>query len=253
MEDHRSGYKAMTEDDKHNAALKRITRPKIWWTKLNSKSSCRLVRNRFRPLSVSLDTDQKSPWSRNSWWLNTFQILRNLLPLEPTLMLVFLSPKWFPGIPVNWLIKLKLIVQWFVRNRPCRSSSLARWCFQNGDVTRQEAVSMIPPMLLDINPEHVVLTFVLPWIQDFQLLEAFTWEMCTWRIPYWSHHCQWLEQGSRLHAFPSSETFWFSCFDGLQPWRFLLPESLLEHWNQRTFRIRPYSGWCSLHWWWNYA
>lgn len=61
-----------------------------------------------------------------------------------------------------------------IRKEPA-FAAFHRWLVEaseNGDITRQEAVSMIPPMLLDINPDHLVLDVcAAPGSKTSQLLE----------------------------------------------------------------------------------
>ena len=90
--------------------------------------------------------------------------------------------------PENTAISVPKVISWYpdelawqletdralVRKDPS-FASFYRWMVEaseNGDVTRQEAVSMIPPMLLDIEPHHMVLDVcAAPGSKTSQLLE----------------------------------------------------------------------------------
>ena len=77
---------------------------------------------------------------------------------------------WYPN-ELAWQLETDRAL---VRKEPA-FAGFYRWLVEaseNGDVTRQEAVSMIPPMLLDIEPDHLVLDMcAAPGSKTSQLLE----------------------------------------------------------------------------------
>lgn len=84
---------------------------------------------------------------------------------------------WYPR-NLAWQLDIDRAI---MRKEP-KLASFYRWLVsasENGDVTRQESVSMIPPLLLDIEPHHLVLDVcAAPGSKTSQLLERLH-ERCT--------------------------------------------------------------------------
>lgn len=78
---------------------------------------------------------------------------------------------WYPG-GLAWNMKNDRRA---IRSQPAyaRFHDWLKAAMEHGDISRQEAVSMIPPLLMDVRPEHVVLDLcAAPGSKTSQLVEA---------------------------------------------------------------------------------
>lgn len=174
MEDHRSGYKAMTEDDKHNAAFEAYYKAQNLMDEAEFEvflSTCK------KPLPTTFRiTGHGSKVALIKEQLMTEHVpnLEKLVASGTHADAGISVPKVIPWYPRELAYQIETD-RAMIRKEPALAA-LHRWLVdasENGEVTRQEAVSMIPPMLLDINPEHVVLDVcAAPGSKTSQLLEA---------------------------------------------------------------------------------
>ena len=172
--DQRTGYKSMSEDDKHNASFEAYYKAQNLMDETEFEvflATCK----RTLPSTFRI-TGHGSKVA-----LIKEQFITEHIPKIEKLVA--------SGAHADSGISVPQVISWYprelayqietdrnmIRKEPALAA-LHRWLVEaseNGDVTRQEAVSMIPPMLLDINPEHVVLDVcAAPGSKTSQLMEA---------------------------------------------------------------------------------
>lgn len=164
------GYKAMAESDKNNAAFEAYYKAQ----NLMEESEFETF---LEACKKSLPTTFRITSHGSKVALIKEQLNTEFIPkLEEISEYQAISavPKIIPWYPRELAYQLETDRP-MIRKEPSLAA-FHRWLVeasQNGDITRQEAVSMIPPMLLDINPDHVVLDVcAAPGSKTSQLLEA---------------------------------------------------------------------------------
>jgi 16S rRNA C967 or C1407 C5-methylase (RsmB/RsmF family) len=174
MEGERGGYKAMVESDKHNPVFE------AYYKAQNIMEESEFD-DFLTACKKSLPTTFRITGHGSKVALIKEQLMTEHIPnLEK---LVASGEHEGSGISVpkviSWYPK-ELAYQLetdraMIRKQPILAA-FHRWLVEaseNGDITRQEAVSMIPPMLLDIDPSHMVLDIcAAPGSKTSQLLEA---------------------------------------------------------------------------------
>ena len=169
-EDRRGGgYKAMAESDKHNASFEA-------YYKAQNLMDDSEFETFLKTCKQSLPTTFRITSHGSKVTLIKEQLNEHIPSLEKLAESLCVSavPKVIPWYPKELAYQLETDRP-MIRKEPTLAA-FHRWLVeasQNGDITRQEAVSMIPPMLLDINPEHIVLDVcAAPGSKTSQLLEA---------------------------------------------------------------------------------
>lgn len=169
-EDGRGGYKAMIESDKNNVSFEAYYKAQ----KLMDESEFETF---LEACKKSLPTTFRITSHGSKVDLIKEQLKTEFIPnLEKISesQAVSAVPKVIPWYPKELAYQLETDRP-MIRKEPSLAA-FHRWLVeasQNGDITRQEAVSMIPPMLLDIDPEHMVLDVcAAPGSKTSQLLEA---------------------------------------------------------------------------------
>lgn len=174
MEGERGGYKAMVESDKHNAAFEAYYKAQ----KLMEESE---FEEFLTFCKKSLPTTFRITGHGSNVALIKEQLITEHIPKLEELIAT--------GKYTEEGISIPKVISWYPRELAYQIETdramirkldvlhaLHRWLVdasENGDVTRQEAVSMIPPMLLDIDPSHMVLDIcAAPGSKTSQLLEA---------------------------------------------------------------------------------